>query len=82
MSNGYKVIVGESCYGHYFGENTRATPLCPKCEKEMQYVGELTGSDWGNVVLLNGLDFYFGDMFLYYYYCDECHVVGVDSQCI
>lgn len=32
MSNGYKVIVGESCYGHYFGGNTWATPLCPICK--------------------------------------------------
>ena len=46
----------------------------------MQYVGVLTGSDFENIELLNGVDFYFGDMFLYFYYCDACNVVGVDSQ--
>ncbi|SDP14332.1 hypothetical protein [Selenomonas ruminantium] len=42
---------------------------CPKCGRNMQYVGELTDNNFDNSALLNGLDFYFGDMFLYYYYC-------------
>ena len=53
---------------------------CKECGRKMQYVGVLTGSDFENIELLNGVDFYFGDMFLYFYYCDACNVVGVDSQ--
>ena len=53
---------------------------CKECGRKMQYVGALTGSDFENNELLNGVDFYFGDMFLYFYYCDTCNVVGVDSQ--
>ncbi len=53
---------------------------CHKCGKTMKFVGELTGSNFGNEKLLNGFDFFIGEMFLYYFICGDCNIVGVDSQ--
>lgn len=53
---------------------------CPKCGKYMEFIGQLTGNDFGDEKLLNGFDFFIGEMFLYYYICSECNIVGVDSQ--
>jgi len=53
---------------------------CPKCGKNMEFIGQLTGNDFGDEKLLNGFDFFIGEMFLYYYICSDCNIVGVDSQ--
>ena len=53
---------------------------CPECGKYMKFIGELTGNDFGNEKLLNGFDFFIGEMFLYYFVCSDCSIVGVDSQ--
>lgn len=55
-------------------------PVCPICSSKMNFIAQIAPTPPENTTTLDGVDFYFGEGVLYYYYCDECKTMQVFTQ--
>lgn len=53
---------------------------CITCGGELTFIAEITPAPFGDEDVLNGVNFYFGEGVLYYYYCHKCNTVHVFPQ--
>lgn len=52
---------------------------CPICKKQMKYVAQIC-SDTGRNIKSSDVEFNIGDIYMYYCYCDECHLIVCETQ--
>ena len=54
---------------------------CPICHREMNYVATIGSQEFGKVdSLISGVDFFLGEMFLYFLFCKYCSVLKTEVQ--
>lgn len=53
---------------------------CPICKKEMQYIASIISESYDAKHIINGVEFFIGEMSLYYFLCKECRVIKTDCQ--
>lgn len=60
-------------------EEETACKVCPMCAKEMKYVATIT-SDVTSGELVSVVDFFLGEMNLYFYLCKDCLTMRTEIQ--
>lgn len=53
---------------------------CPLCGRKMNFVAQIVPTPYDNYDALEGIDFFFGDGVIYYYYCNKCQTMHVITQ--
>jgi hypothetical protein len=54
---------------------------CPICKKEMTYLATIASAGYDNSTeLVDNVDFFLGEMFLYFLFCKDCLCVKVECQ--
>lgn len=53
---------------------------CPVCKKEMQYIATIGSQSYNVENIIDGVDFFIGEMNLYYLLCKECMVIKTECQ--
>lgn len=53
---------------------------CPLCGKEMIYVATIGSQSYNAERLMGGIDFFIGDMNLYYLLCKDCMIIKTECQ--
>lgn len=54
---------------------------CPCCKKEMSYIATISGEDYDKEAnLIPEVDFFIGEMFLYFFLCEKCALMRTVAQ--
>lgn len=53
---------------------------CPICKKEMQYIATIGSQSYDVESVIDGVDFFIGEMSLYYLLCKECMIIKTECQ--
>ncbi len=53
---------------------------CPICKKEMQYIATIGSQSYNAENLIYGVDFFIGEINLYYFLCKECMIIKTECQ--
>lgn len=59
------------------------TPIdreCPICKKEMKYIAMIGSQSYNTENVIDGVDFFIGEMNLYYLLCKECMIIKTECQ--
>ena len=84
-TNYYKIL---DCFGEKYICRLLGAPLyiqgpidreCPICKKEMVYIS-LIGSESSKGSFIEGIDFFLGEMSLYFMLCKDCLVIKTECQ--
>lgn len=54
---------------------------CPHCKREMQYIATIGSQSYGSKdSIIEGVDFFIGEMTLYYLLCKDCMIITTECQ--
>lgn len=54
---------------------------CPRCKREMKYIAAITSQPYGETgKVIEGVDFFIGEMTLYFMFCEDCMYIKTECQ--
>jgi len=53
---------------------------CPICKGEMQYIASIGSQSYNSESVIDGVDFFIGEMDLYYFLCKKCMIIKTECQ--